>query len=447
MKRFVLNRRTLLKGLGAAVALPTLEAMLNSSGTALANGEALPKRLVMWFFGNGVILPKWVPTQTGGTWTLSEELAPLANVKDYVNVISGYRVKTPNLRGHHNGQAGILSGFPFIELPAGTANYSSKFGGPSLDQVVADRIAGATPYKSLQLAVSKRVTRGEGPTLQYCSHRGPDAPLAPEFNPVNLYTRLFGNFQVPDTTDPRNDLRVSVLDRVNEDIKRLQGRLGSVDRARLDAHLTSISEVRQQILSLSPELVGACELPPEPTETNTDTDRREPITNVNRVFSDLMAIAFACDLTRVVSMQFTGSVGGQVYTELGQTDNNHNITHDAGAQNLVHDGVVYAMERFGYLCDKLRATPEGTGNLLDQSLLMCTSDVAEGLAHSISNYPIALVGKAGGSILYPGIHHRSTTAQNTSDVLLTVARAVGADIPSVGGGDGFSSTACLNVMA
>lgn len=447
MKKFVLNRRTLLKGLGAAVALPTLEAMLNTSGTALANGTALPKRLVVWFFGNGVILPKWVPTQTGGTWALSEELAPLGNVKDYVNVVSGYRVKTPDLRGHHNGQAGILSGYPFIEMPAGNANYSSKFGGPSLDQVVADQIAGSTPYRSLQLAVSKRVTRWEGPTLQYCSHKSPDQPLAPEFNPVNLYTRLFGSFDAPDTTDPRNNLRVSVLDRVNEDIKRLQKRLGSTDRARLEAHLTSISEVRQQILSLSPELVGACALPGQPTEANKDTNYREPMTSVNRAFSDLMAIAFACDLTRVVSLQFTGSVGDQVYTEIGQSEIQHNITHDAGAQDQVHEGVVYTMGQFAYLCEKLRAIPEGTGNLLDQSLLMATSDVAEGLPHSISNYPIVLVGKAGGSMLYPGIHYRSTTAQNTSDVLLTVARAVGANVPSVGGGTGLSSTPCTNVMA
>ena len=106
MKRFLLNRRTLLKGFGAAVALPTLDAMLNSHGTAYADGAPVPKRFATFFFGNGVILSRWRPAATGSSWSLTEELAPLVNVKSYVNVVSGYKVKIPNLRGHHTGAAG-----------------------------------------------------------------------------------------------------------------------------------------------------------------------------------------------------------------------------------------------------------------------------------------------------------------------------------------------------
>ena len=446
MKPLLLKRRTLLRGLGAAVALPTLEAMLNSHGTAYAGGAPLPKRFATFFFGNGVILNRWRPSATGTDWPLSEELTPLANVKSYVNVVSGYKIKIPNLRGHHTGAAGILSGYPFIPLPPGGAPYNSKFGGPSVDQVAADAI-GSTTFPSIQVAVSKRLTRGEGPTLQFISHRGPDAPLPQEFNPAALFNRLFATFSPHDPTDPRDRLRVSVLDAVREDVRRLQVRLGSSDRARLDAHLTGIAEVRSRILALPPQFTTSCVLPDPPTEDNRDINGIEQLESVSVVMSDLLALAWACDLTRVASYQFSGSVGSTVYSAIGQTDGEHTLTHDSQRQNDVHDAVVFVIERFAYLLEKLKASIEGTGNLLDNSCILFSSDVCEGLVHSITDYPILVAGRAGGFLKYPGIHHRSTTQDNTSDVLLTCLRAVGAQADSVGSEGGFSNTPCAGIIA
>jgi len=446
VKPLLLKRRTLLRGLGAAVALPTLEAMLNSHGTAYAGGAPVPKRFATFFFGNGVILNRWRPSATGTDWPLSEELTPLANVKSYVNVVSGYKIKIPNLRGHHTGAAGILSGYPFIPLPPGGAPYNSKFGGPSVDQVAADAI-GSTTFPSIQVAVSKRLTRGEGPTLQFISHRGPDAPLPQEFNPAALFNRLFATFSPHDPTDPRDRLRVSVLDAVREDVRRLQVRLGSSDRARLDAHLTGIAEVRSRILALPPQFTTSCVLPDPPTEDNRDINGIEQLESVSVVMSDLLALAWACDLTRVASYQFSGSVGSTVYSAIGQTDGEHTLTHDSQRQNDVHDAVVFVIERFAYLLEKLKASIEGTGNLLDNSCILFSSDVCEGLVHSITDYPILVAGRAGGFLKYPGIHHRSTTQDNTSDVLLTCLRAVGAQADSVGSEGGFSNTPCAGIIA
>jgi len=446
VKPLLLKRRTLLRGLGAAVALPTLEAMLNSHGTAYAGGAPVPKRFATFFFGNGVILNRWRPSATGTDWPLSEELTPLANVKSYVNVVSGYKIKIPNLRGHHTGAAGILSGYPFIPLPPGGAPYNSKFGGPSVDQVAADAI-GSTTFPSIQVAVSKRLTRGEGPTLQFISHRGPDAPLPQEFNPAALFNRLFATFSPHDPTDPRDRLRVSVLDAVREDVRRLQVRLGSSDRARLDAHLTGIAEVRSRILALPPQFTTSCVLPDPPTEDNRDINGIEQLESVSVVMSDLLALAWACDLTRVASYQFSGSVGSTVYSAIGQTDGEHTLTHDSQRQNDVHDAVVFVIERFAYLLEKLKASIEGTGNLLDNSCILFSSDVCEGLVHSITDYPMLVAGGAGGFLKYPGIHHRSTTQDNTSDVLLTCLRAVGAQADSVGSEGGFSNTPCAGIIA
>src|SRR5262249_13900860 len=155
-------------------------------------------------------------------------------------------------------------------LPPGGAPYNSKFGGPSIDQVAADAIGTSTTFPSLQVAVSKRLTRGEGPTLQFISHRGPDSPLPQEVNPAALFNRLFATFSPPDPTAPRDRVRLSVLDQVREDARRLKARLGSSDRARLDAHLTSISELRTQIMALPPVITSACVPPDAVTENNVD---------------------------------------------------------------------------------------------------------------------------------------------------------------------------------
>lgn len=447
MNRFRLSRRTLLKGAGAAVALPALEVMLNSTGTAYAQGAPLPRRFATFFFGNGVILSRWVPTATGASWELSSEMAPLANVKPYINVVTGYNVKTPDLRGHHNGAAAMLSAAPFIPIPAGNANYASKFGAKSIDQVAADLIGQQTTFPSIQMQVSKRATGAEGPTLKYISHRGPDQPLPNVTNPVLLFNTLFGNFTPKTTTDPRDQLRVSVLDAVNEDAKRLRARLGAADRMRLDAHLTSIAEVRQRILALPPAVTSSCKVPANPTTQNKDVNGVEPFEDVSKAFADLLALAWACDLTRVASIQFSGSVGSQVFANLGHTDNEHNLTHDSGKQNQVHDAVVFTVRCFAHFLERLKATPEGTGNVLDNSCLLMTSDVSDGLRHSIRDMPIVVAGRGGGFLKYPGVHHRSTSGENTSDVLLTCMRAVGTGLTSVGKDSGVSTNPCRAIEA
>lgn len=448
MKPFRLSRRTFLMGLGAAVALPTLEAMLDSNGTALAAGTPLPRRFATFFFGDGVILSQWTPTTTGANWQLTPALAGLANVRNDVNVISGYEVKTPDVRAHHNGAAGILSGYPFIELAAPNANYASKFGGPSIDQVAANLIGKSTTFRSLELGVSKRVVSGEGPTLQYISHKGPDQPMQAEYNPAALFTRLFGGVSSSPQpqVDPRAALRASVLDAVRDDAKQLQAKLGSADRARLDAHLTSISELRQQLLALPPEYTSACVKPRTVTQTNQDTNGKEPMEQVSKAMSDLLVMAWACDLTRVASYMFSGSVNDTVFHMLGQTRGNHDLTHDPAGQDQVHDSVVWVVKQFAYLLERLKATPEAGGNLLDNSCILFSTDVSEGLAHTVTDYPILVAGRAGG-YLETGLHVRSTSRENTSNVLLTCLKAVGTGVTSVGGGSGYSTTECAAIKA
>lgn len=444
LNRFRLNRRTFLRGLGAALALPPLEAMFNNNGDAHADGSLLPRRFGVFFFGNGVRLSRWIPQTRGAAWSLSDELAPLASVKDYVNVVTGYNANVACCRGHHGGETAVLSGRTLIELPHAEGSYASKFGGPSIDQLIAEQIGNDTLFRSVELGVSKRVTTSEGPTLQFISHKGPDQPLPPEYSPARLYVRLFDSFSTNPQEDPRQQMRANVLDRVHEDAQKLSRKLGSSDKARLDAHLTSISELRQRILSSSLPVTSACIQPDQPASANLDVNGIEPLTEVSQAMAELTALAFACDLTRVVSTMFSGSVGGTVYAPVGATSEMHGLTHDPNQQELVHQCVVYIVSQYAYLLEKLRDMHEGAGNVLDNSCILFTSDCAEGLTHSNNDYPLLVGGRGGGVLRYPGVHHRGD-GENTSDVLVSCLRACNISSP-FGAGEGFSNTPCQEIL-
>lgn len=444
MRRTTLKRRTFLRGaLGATLSLPVLEAMLNSSGTALAQGRALPRRFGVFFWGNGVRLDRWTPSSTGANYGLSQELQPLSPVRDYLNVVSNFEVRAAGPRGHHDGVSGMLSGRKFIELPHPTSNYSSKFGGPSIDQVLAADLNLGSGKPVLNLQVAPEIITGEGPTLQFISHKGPDEPQTPVRSPATVYQQLFGSFEPQGSNDPKNALRANVLDLVKGDIDALKPRLSTTDRQRLDAHLTGINELRTRIAALPPELVGACEIP-EPVTVSAGELRQ-----ICDLHADLLAMSFACDTRQIATVQFTGSVGYTVFPGAGA--GHHDLTHDgsAAAQEKVHQATIHTMECFSSLLQKMRNTPEGAGNLLDNSLWLGTSDTAEGLTHSVKDYPILLAGRAGGAMTFPGIHVQgpSLIRKNTADVLVTILRAMGSTRTSIGTGATASSTPVSEVLA
>lgn len=456
MKRFALSRRTMLRGAiggtSVALGLPLLEAMLNSNGTALASGRALPVRFITWFFGNGVALVdvtnpgaglRWAPAEEGENYPLTEQLMPLAGVREYCSLLTGFDIKAAaqHRRGHHDGVAGFFSGHPFIELPHADNSYSSKFGGPSIDQVAAEAIGAQTFMPSIQLAVSKRVITSEGPTLQFLSHKGPDQPLPQIFNPVEAYTKLFDSFTPPD--DPQKPIRLDALDAVSEDVKRLKMRVGSADKIRLDAHLASVDQLRKQIDALAP----VCTEPMQPVIDNTDIDSKEPLDEVNAIMVELLAFAFTCDITRVASIQYTGSVGYTVFHMLGQGVGHHDMTHDTNFNDPVNASTIHTVQAFATLLQRLKDTPEGPGNLLDQSCVILGSDASSGYTHDVFNQPCIVAGRGGGVLRHPGIHYRSPSGENTADILLACLQTVAPGAAQVGSDIGLSTTPLSAILA
>jgi hypothetical protein len=434
--KLVMSRRAMLRGaLGGAaalVALPTLEAMLSSHGTALADGTPLPRRLVTWLFGNGVRLNRWVPQGIGADYPLSDELLPLANVREYVSVLSGFKSGLQLQIGHWEGMA-IFS----CHTSADAFGYQQPIG-PTVDQLVAAANAGKTVFPSIELGISKRVTTGD-PQIQYLAHKGPGQPLPPEYNPKALWSKLFASYAP--MTDPASPRRVSVLDTVREDILAMQGELGSADKQRLEAHLESVGNLQKQIAAVPP----ACALPGEPLETNVDVAGVEPLSAVNKAMNGLLAYAFTCDITRAASVIFSSAIGSTIFYEAGAKEEHHNLTHGMD-QEIVHKAVVFTMGCFAHLLETLKATPDGTGNLLDNSVVFCASDCAEGATHELKDQPMLVAGRGGGALTHPGIHYRSG-GENTSDVVLACLKAAVPEATEIGSGVGYSKTPCAALKA
>ena len=460
MRKLILNRRTVLRGalggVGISVGLPPLEAMFNANGTAYAQSNAaIPKRLGLFFWGNGVKLDRWVPSTTGAGWTPSPSLQPFATagVKDYVNVVTGMNIKSGNERGHHSGLTGIMSGAALIAEPHPNSNYVSTYSQPSIDQVAAGVIGTTTRFKSLEVGVSKKVVDGEGTTLHYLSHNGPDSFNPPEYNPVNVFNRLFGTDFVPPmggtpVVDVTKTLRKSVLDAVLADMNTLKGRVGATDKIRLDSHMNNVRSLENRLVPATPTLPPgstACVRPAQPTKPSTSGG--EPIKATNKAMSDLIAMALACDQTRVFSVMFSGSVGYTVFSDIGITTGHHDLTHDeAGDQPQVQASTVYTMEQFAVLLAALKAIPEGAGNLLDSCAILASSDTADGRDHSITNYPILVAGSAGGKLKFPSVHYKSN-GENTTMVLLSILRSVGLSLTEFGTGGGRVTASCTAIEA
>lgn len=432
---FRLNRRTLLKGLlgGAAVgvALPTLEIFLNSNGTAYADGSSFPRRFGLFFWGNGVIPENWIPAQTGDQWALSEQLEPLAPVKDQLTVVSGMRVQTGNSLAHMAGAAGILSGMP-LSVSNGD-NWT--FSGPSIDQMLATRIGGFTRFRSLEIAAE------EGASGH--SWAGVDSRNPPEWSPIALYQRLFGGgFVEPGDEpiiDPKLGLRRSVLDLVMDDSKKLRAKVGAADKVRLDQHFSAIRDMenRLAILENNPPTLASCRKPDEPMEAYPPIDGRPQLAEINAVMSEMLAMALACDQTRVFSYWFSDSVSNVLYP--GIDAGHHRLTHDEpGEQPKVNEIVKFIMTQFSTLLQKLQSVQEGDGTLLDNCAILGTTDCSFARQHSLEEYPILIAGGGCGS-LKRNTHYRSVGNENASKVLMSLMRAAGAPVAELGAEGGLVS--------
>jgi hypothetical protein len=347
-------------------------------------------------------------------WSVSEQLAPLEPWIDQTAIITGLNVNVPNLLPHFSGLVGSFGG-----APATIVGEDYTFPDMSVDQVIAEAWAGQTRFRSLEVGVEGRYP---------ISFLGPHQPLTPETSPLALYQRVFSDdFRAPGeeaVLNPRIALRRSVLDAVMADQNSLMSRLGTADQRRLDQHLESVRALELQLARLAedPPNFEGCRRPVEPIDPS-DEDGRSRLELTHRAFADLLALALACDQTRVFSELLTRPVGNYLFPS--SSAGHHRLTHDEpGDQPGVKAVVIQIMQHLAYLAEALHAIPEGDGTLLDHTYLVATSEISLGRSHSLENVPFIIMGGGGGT-LKSGIHYHSAGGESTSAAWLSVMRALG----------------------
>lgn len=453
MRTKPLSRRTALRGLlttGTAVSigLPLLEIMLNESGTALAQtGDPIPPVFVTWFFGNGTLPGRWKPAATGAgsAWQLSPQLLPLADFKADMTVISGLEGKL------------VVSGF---EHPSGSAaaTTAAPLNGvavraPSIDQIVADAIAGDARFRSIEVGVTPATPGGPQDSLHTVSHNGPNSRNNPEFDPRAVFSRLFGGFEPEVDEDAERaaklaNVRRSVLDSVLEGGARLQTRLGAADRQRVEDHLEAIRAIERRLTAPDPGSAECAELL-APT-LGPDTNSEAP-PGVNSAMAELTTLALACDRTRVATFMFSLPAAHVYYRHLAANMNDdfhdticHGDAGDPSNQPRVDTGVVYTMQCLAEFLGYMKNSAHGDGSLLDSALVYVTSDTAWGKVHDRTEWPVLLVGRAGGRLR--GDEHHAFQGENLSRALLTVAQIMDPSVGKIGLDGGETSSVLPGII-
>jgi hypothetical protein len=432
-KRIRTSRRQLLKGLTLAgaritVGLPPLVSMFNSLGTAYA-AEAAPKpietRFVLWFNGNGIPERYWIPTEEGPDYEITPCLAPLAPWRKDVHVLSGLDNAAANGKG--NGHTNSMS-----SLMTGTYFTGRGPSGPSIDQVIANKIGGDSRFRSLQIGVAQE---SFGESMQRnMSWSGYERALPPEMIPHRLFDRLFGAQEEGWVNRKR-----SILDTVRQDAAELKKRVPADDQTRLDEHLTGIRDLERAIAVLPPEYRQID--PPDFDGDMKDWPR------IAKLQSDLLVQALATRQTRVASYMLTKCQSISRFPWLGYTAaRHHDYTHAEGktsgadgveGQRVLRDICRWHVEEFAYLISKLESVREGDGTLYDHTALIYVHEHAEANPHK--NNGLAMI-VAGGS---PKLSHGSyTKVEGTiGDAYVTVADEV------VGAGIGKFPTATKKLTA
>ncbi len=415
MSRWHISRRRMLKGLGASIALPFLQAMV-PPGMNYYNMPKKPVRFSCLFMPNGVNKFHWTPEKFGTDFELSRTLMPLQNIKSEVLILNELMNKGsifPGAEGHFAKTANIMTGYPIYK----TMGENLNVGGISFDQLVAQHKGQDTPFDSLQFG-TERINSGicgaTGFTRLYgsaISWKTPTMPCSREIEPRMAFDRLYRTF-LPDAKQQDKTWKQSVLDLVKDDADDLQRILGRADQDKLEEYLESIRSVERRIgdddkikayeehitPEIRKELVHLNMRIEEFNETHVGVDNTEKI----RQMLDIMVLAFWSDATRISTFMFGNSASNRNFSFLpGVSGSHHQISHHQNHEDQMEEYRKineYYVAQYAYFLERMRSVPEGDGTLLDNAIVMFASGLRDGNSHSSYNLPILVGGKGGGRL-------------------------------------------------
>jgi hypothetical protein len=456
MKKFRLSRRSVLRGAGSiAIGLPWLECMEDAKAQT---APALAQRFVAVYQPGGTVINKWRPTGTETAPVLSPILSPLEPVKDKILVVDGLEMKSAVGEQH---QAGIIA---FLTGTVQTAARSNYAGGPSIDQVLATRLAKPGQLGSVQVAVRWATGKSKGRLHPMNALNFEDnssfSPIPPRLVPGEIWETLFGNLE-PSTpgADLLTERKKSILDFVDKKYAALSMRVGARDRIKLEEHLTKIREIENTLMTTPPP-TGMC-TPPTLIDTsdynpnaglNADdaaVDQEEigttdaAIPKVGRLMTDMIVMALACDRTAVASLQWSDTEAKHTFPWLNLTQHHHYYQHDGGFKPMECEQICnWYSQMHLYMIQAMAAVDMGGHTLLDESVVLFGNELSEPPTHLKRDMPFMLAGNGGGLRTGRYIRHSGVSHNN---MLVSILNLFG-DNRTTFGNPTYSTGALANLV-
>jgi hypothetical protein len=415
MPGFRLSRRAVLRGLGVSMALPALEIMQPRKALA----QTKPLRFLCVYVPHGFVMSKMKPGGTGATYTLPPLVSALQPYRSDITYLTGLGSYPASLSTAFGGSHTRACAAMLTQTPVGYKS-TSVMNGISMDQIIANKIKDQTKFPSLQVGGRASSPSGNCEDQFSCAYNnnitwsGPTTYLPKQVNPKDVFNRLFGDGgpkpPMPGPALPNKGAiyQKSILDLVNTRADALRKRLGKTDRSKLDEYFNSVRDVEQRIekainMPGTSTPAASCMVGAAPPDLTANM----PFNMHLDLLSDLLVLAFQCDMTRVATFMYEHSFSdARSFSFIGVTGRHHTITHLTTAAGLVQEEKIslFYLDRFAYLMGKLKAAKDGDGSsVLDNSIVYYTSEFGDAHAHNMRGVPVFLCGKGGGK-LKTGIH-------------------------------------------
>jgi hypothetical protein len=445
-KPWLLPRRTFLRGLGTAIALPVLDSMLPGLARASAplsgaEGKTLPRRLAFVYVPNGANMADWTPKQSGRDYELPFILEPLKQQQEQFMVLSGLAQDHGWAHGdgpgdHARASATFLTACKARKTPGADIKV-----GVSVDQIAAQRLGEQTRLSSLELGTDRARLAGNCDSGYSCAYsfniswKTESTPMPPLVDPRHVFDRLFGNGDSGEMLEARlkrDRYRKSILDFAMDDARRLQRDLGYTDRRKLDEYLSAVRDLEKRI----ERATSAAELPEGVSRPGGIPRSYEE--HLKLMF-DLLVLAFQTDTTRISTFIMAHDGSNRQYPFIGVRDGHHDLSHHGGdAEKKAKIAKInrFHATQFAYFLSRLKATREAEGSLLDQCMIVYGSGLGDGNAHNHNDLPVLLAGGGGGT-LQSGRHVQFAKNTPMANLFLSLLERAGAPIERIGDSTGL----------
>lgn len=435
--RKALSRRTVLRGFGSAVALPLLDAMVPAATAARLTAAKPVKRLGFVFMPMGCDLSRWTPRSKDTLDELSPILKSLGSVRGHVNILSNLELQPAYPGTHATSNSAFLSA-----AQARQTESADYFLGTTVDQIAARHIGKETQLSSLEMSMDLMQTVGQCDNGYACVYQNnlswssPTTPLPAEAHPRLIFESLFGEGGSAQERRSALKKKASLLDFVNDDLQSLKRELGPADRSKIDDYLTSVREIEQRIQKAEAATHD---------EALPDLDRPDgvPVSYRDhaRLMFELQMLAFQGDITRITTFQLARETSNRVYPETGVTDPHHPLSHHGNDPRKIERMSkinAFHVSLFAEFLEKMKATPDGNGSLLDHSLFLYGSGMGNPNVHDHQNLPVIVAGGAAGGVK-GGRHLHFDEPTALANLHLTLLDRAGVKVEKFGDSNGMIS--------